>query len=207
MGVRRDDSGFTLIEAMVVLIVAGILMAVAAPAFSNWLASSRVRLTAESVLSGLQFAKSEATARNGQVRFQLTNTLDNSCTLSTTGSNWVVNVGATNAAGQCGAAAGDNATGILSKRPSSEGASDSVAVDGSGNTGFDGSIVFNGLGRPTPTPASTVDIMVRSSAIEQCAEQGGPITCLHIQVTPAGRTRMCNAKFPSSDPQSCSYAP
>lgn len=202
----RRASGFSLIEALVALTIGGLLLALAAPAFSNWMASSRIRLTAESIQSGLQFARSEATARNSQVRFQLTDSLSGNCALSTTGTSWVVNVGAANAAGACDAAAGDAATGILMKRPSSEG-SGSTVVDGSGNAGFDGSIVFNGLGRPTPTPASTLSIMVRGSAIEQCAEQGGPITCLYIQVTPGGQTRMCNAKLASTDPQSCSYAP
>ncbi|NCT83713.1 MAG: prepilin-type N-terminal cleavage/methylation domain-containing protein [Comamonadaceae bacterium] len=198
--------GFTLIEAVVAMTIIALLLAMAAPAFSNWMTSSRIRLTAESIQSGLQFARSEATARNGLVRFQLTDTLDSACALSNTGTNWVVNVGTANVAGGCNAAAGDAAAGILMKRPSSEGGGGTV-VDGSGNAGFDGSIVFNGLGRPTPTPAGTLSIMVRGSAIEQCAEQGGPITCLYIQVTPGGQTRMCNANLASSDPQSCAYAP
>ncbi|MFT7775120.1 GspH/FimT family pseudopilin [Roseateles sp.] len=203
---RSRVGGFTLIEVLVTLSIAILLLAMAAPMFSDWMTNSRIRLTAESIQSGLQFARSEATARNGQVRFQLTDSLTSSCALSTTGTNWVVNVGTANAAGGCNAAAGDAATGILMKRPSSEGSGGTV-VDGSSNAGFDGSIVFNGLGRPTPTPAQTLSIMVRGSTIEQCAEQGGPVTCLYIQVTPGGQTRMCNAKLASTDPQSCSYAP
>lgn len=203
---HRGESGVTLIEAIVTLVIAAILMALAAPSFSNWIASSHIRLTAESIQSGLQFAKSEATARNGPVRFQLTDTLTSSCALSSTGANWVVNVGAADASGQCATAPSEAASGILMARSASDGGGKTV-VDGSDNADFDGSIVFNGLGRPTPLPAATLSIMVRSSDVQQCAEQGGAITCLYVQVTPGGQIRMCNANYASTDPQSCSYAP
>ena len=75
---RRAQGGLTLVELMVTLTIFGALLLLGLPSFSAWLQNSRIRVTSEAVLAGLQFAKAEAVARNARVRFQLTDTLDNS---------------------------------------------------------------------------------------------------------------------------------
>ena len=47
--------GISLVETMVVVVIMAIVMAMAAPNFSTWLAGSRIRATAESLLAGLQY--------------------------------------------------------------------------------------------------------------------------------------------------------
>ena len=61
------SSGFTLVEMMIVIGVLGILMAIALPNFSQWIASERVRGAANDLYSGLMMARSEAMKRNVQV--------------------------------------------------------------------------------------------------------------------------------------------
>lgn len=202
----NPQRGFTLIEAMVVLIIMGLLLAVAAPNFSSWITGTRIRSTAESLLSGLQYAKSEATTRNAQVRFQLTTSLTASCQRSTSGTNWVVDmVDATgdSVVGQCNATPSDTvAPSILQVRASSE-TGTGVVVSASSSE-----VVFNGLARQVPispattTAAITIDISPSSTA-GQCAASGGKVTCLRIVISPAGLVRMCNPTAPSADPQAC----
>ncbi|RZL33203.1 MAG: prepilin-type N-terminal cleavage/methylation domain-containing protein [Rubrivivax sp.] len=200
--------GVSLVEAMVALVIGGILLAMAMPNFSAWIAGTRIRSTTEGLLAGLQYAKSEATTRNTQVRFQLTSSLDATCVRSATSTNWIVDVvdadaDADSVVGQCNAMPSDTAApSILQVRSASETGS-GVAVNADADQ-----VVFNGLGRQVPvvagTPPGNVTIDVTpSSATGRCVAGGGKITCLRIVVSPAGQVRMCNPAVAATDPQSC----
>lgn len=202
---RNASRGFSLIELMVVMAIMAMLMMMAAPTFSVWIANSRIRVTAESVLSGLQAAKSEAVSRNTRVRFQLTSTLDNTCVLSTTGVNWVINldpnVNPGEVEGRCATPADPLvAPFILQTRPAAAG-SGSTAVAATAS-----SFVFNGLGRiAPPLPAGNITIDVNNPAGGTCFATGGELTCLRIVISPAGQVRMCdpNPDLPAGDPRIC----
>ena len=107
----RRHRGVTLIELLVGISILGLLMVMAAPGLSEWLANARVRASAEALSASLQFAKGEAVARNARVRFQLTSTLGADCAINTTGPHWVVNMdpdaNAAAVAGNCGSALSD----------------------------------------------------------------------------------------------------
>ena len=63
--------GFTLIETIITVAIAAILLTMALTSFNTMMASARTRSVAESILAGLQMARSEAIARNAPMRFQL----------------------------------------------------------------------------------------------------------------------------------------
>lgn len=205
----QHQRGVTMIEAAVALVIGGVLLAMALPTFSAWIASTRIRATAEGLLAGLQYAKSEATTRNTQVRFQLTTSLDATCLRSTTSTNWVVDVVDANAnedsvVGQCNAEPSDTAApGILQVRSAAETGTGAVVNADAAQ------IIFNGLGRQVPvvaaTPVDTVTIAISpTSATGRClGDGGGKITCLRIVVSPAGQVRMCNPTVATTDPQAC----
>jgi type IV fimbrial biogenesis protein FimT len=65
---QRVVGGFTMIELMVVVALAGILLALAAPSFFGTLARKRMEGAAEIFGTDLQYARSEAVARNTEVR-------------------------------------------------------------------------------------------------------------------------------------------
>ena len=64
--------GFTLIEAMVTLAIIAILVTQAVPAFNQTMERQRITRAAESVLSDVRWARSEAIKRNRQVRLYFT---------------------------------------------------------------------------------------------------------------------------------------
>lgn len=60
---RRSVAGFSLLELMIVLAILGILMSIAVPAYSEWIAGQRVRDTAADLHASLLRARNEAISR------------------------------------------------------------------------------------------------------------------------------------------------
>lgn len=198
--------GMTLVELMVGIAIVAIALMFGIPSFAGWLGNTRIRSTAEALQNGLQFARAEAVRRDSPVRFQLVDTLTNSCALSTTGPYWAVNLTAsTTPAGACANATSDTASPyLLSTSP----VVSSAAV--TSLTGSRAAVGFDGLGRLTAitNPASgigTLTIKVSSSSAS-CLASGGTARCLNVVVSPAGEVRMCDpsrATSSASDPLSC----
>lgn len=68
----RKQRGMNLIELMVSVSVLAILLALAMPNFISMIQNAQNRTAAESVLNGLQLARTEALRRSTPVRFSLT---------------------------------------------------------------------------------------------------------------------------------------
>lgn len=185
------QAGMTLVEIMVAVAVVGLLFATGITGLANWLKNTQIRGTAEAIQSGIQLARAEAVRRNTMVRFQLTSSVDNSCALSTTVSNWVVNMGeSVDPSGNC-----LSDTSIIQKRSASEGSTGVVlAADQS-------TIIFNGLGQKTTT--GNINIDVTNPGGGDCAANGGPMTCLRVVVTAGGQIRTCNPHLAAGTPQGC----
>ena len=61
------SKGFTLIELMVVIAIAGILVSLAAPSFTNLTKNSRMRSEANALIGAFAFARTEAIKRGNNV--------------------------------------------------------------------------------------------------------------------------------------------
>ena len=64
-------AGFTLIELMIGLAIGAILLVLALPGYSTWIADAQIRNAAESIASGLRYAQAEAIRQNSTVQFVL----------------------------------------------------------------------------------------------------------------------------------------
>lgn len=67
MTLRRVQSGFTAIELMTVLVIVGVLVTLALPAFRDMFDRRRFEGQASELVTDLQYARSEAVARNRNV--------------------------------------------------------------------------------------------------------------------------------------------
>lgn len=63
----RDQGGFTLIEVLIVIVMIGVLLAIAAPSFVTFTASQRVKTASFDLYAALTFARSEAIKRRQAV--------------------------------------------------------------------------------------------------------------------------------------------
>ena len=64
---QRSQAGFTVVEAMVVVAIIGILAAFAAPAMNQLIRTQKVRSAAYDIFSDLSFARSEAINRGHDI--------------------------------------------------------------------------------------------------------------------------------------------
>jgi type IV fimbrial biogenesis protein FimT len=62
--------GFTLVELMVVIVIASVLAAIAFPSMAELMVGNRIRASGMDLASALLLARSEAIKRNGQVAVQ-----------------------------------------------------------------------------------------------------------------------------------------
>lgn len=184
-----------------------ILFGLGVPSFREWIQSSQIRTAAEAVQNGLELARAEAVKLNTPVRFQLTDTLDNSCQLSTTGTNWVVNQGgaaSNDPTGACATAPSNSvAPLIIQKRPGGEGTRNAKVV------ASQTLVVFNGLGRTDNVPAGGVIINISNDTLAgdvgKCVADGGEMRCLRVVVHLGGQIRMCDPAvvWSTATPQGC----
>jgi type IV fimbrial biogenesis protein FimT len=205
---KQAGQGFTLIELLIGVAIFGILLAIGASSFRVWISNMRIRTAAESIQNGLQLARGEAVRRNALIRFQLTDGIAPGCALSTTASNWVVSFDDPAGAGSCAGpflneafpvsdAVNNPAPRIIQARSATEGSRDVVVAVVPNNQS---TLVFNGLGRITPVPATnpvTIDVTKPNGG--DCTQ----LRCLRITVTVGGQIRMCDPNRPAGDPQRC----
>ena len=85
---KTSISGFTLVELMVAVAVAAVLLAIAAPNFSEMLKQNRVQSQVRELYSQLAYARSEAMARG--VRVTICHSNDESSCSGTWSNGWII---------------------------------------------------------------------------------------------------------------------
>lgn len=193
--------GFSLIELMVTVTVMVLLMLLAMPSLGTWLDNTRIRNEGDSIMTGLQSARSAAVSSNQNVSFWLVTSATSpgnpgdDCTLSGSGGSWVVSV----ASPLHNCASGLTSTTapiLLSRGMGSDSARVSVAAVQSDGTTAATTVTFNGFGR-----------IVGASPIAQITLNGtggGTYRQLRVMVSSTGAVRMCDVLVTSStDPRKC----
>ena len=212
---RRLRHGFTLIEVMISLLVLGVLLALGAPSFAEWLQNQQIRAATEATLNGLQLARATAVQRNVPVRFKFVTDLTSACALTNSSLNWVVSMASP--ANACDAAPDTTglpnppAPGIIQIRSSAEGTPNVVVTP-----------VYVPLPPGASAPATTVTFSSLGSVINPNADGSFPIVKidftnprvaagaarpLRVVITTGGSIRMCDPAVTGTDPRACPVFP
>lgn len=195
---KGKQRGVSLIELIVGIIIVSLLFALAANNYRGWIQNQQIRTAAESILNGIQVARSEAVKNNERARFVL-------CSLPA--SSWeVLAVSATAAAPAaslaCGAGSSATAGEVrVQERSGQEGSrSAQVAINGAaiGVTAVT-AITFNSFGRV----AANADGSTSITQVDVSTSTGD--RPLRITVGAGGNTRMCDPspQLPATDPRHC----
>lgn len=188
----RHQRGVTLIELLIGVAIFALLMTLAIPNVTQYIQNTYIRTAAESIVSGLQFAKSEALKRNKPVRFQLVNDLSGGCNLAANGESWVVSLA--DPTGSCATVMDDTVTPfILERRNAAEGSANAdVSASSSVPLGGNSSVlIYNGLGRVSQSNLDRFDRLHISNSTGACLPTG-KMRCLDIIITAGGDGRVCD---------------
>ena len=162
----RQQRGITLVEACVVVAITAVLASTAAPSFRGLIDSRRLDRAATALASDIQFARSEAVARNQPLRLSLHAMADGACYVIHTGAAAQCTCQAVGPA-QCNGGAQEVRTVVLP-------ASDQVRLQANV-----GSVLFDPL-HGTSTPTGTLRVL------------GSDARAVHHIVNIMGRVRSCS---------------
>ncbi len=203
----QKQHGFSLVELLIGVVIIGILLSVGLPAFSLWVENTKTRTASETILNGLQLARTEAVRRNANVRFSLTGTA------ATGAVTW--SVGCVTVVGDMNFDGEDDCPAIIQSRSDNEGTNSARAgistatpmpafttVLTSG-TDMPAGVTFSGLGRVAS--AAGVDISRIDITNVDATNNIRPNTRrMVITVGSGGTIRMCDPGVPlATSPQGC----
>lgn len=186
-------------ELMVGLVILAILLSAGLPSFALWIQNTQTRTGAESVLNGLQLARTEAVTRNANIRFDLTNA----------GGNVDWTVGCVIAVGDLNGDGLNDCPATIQSRSGTEGSTNarvgiSTAAPGvyataiASGTGLPAGVTFNFLGRVANIGADITRIDVTNSTRTDARR-------MVIVIGSGGTIRMCDPALAlANNPQGCS---
>jgi type IV fimbrial biogenesis protein FimT len=190
------NSGFTIVELVIVMAVFSILLVLGVPRFGEMVANSKVRTAAESVQSGMRVAQVEAMKRSNSTEFLVTAadpTPGNaSAAVASSARNWMARV-------RTDAVRGINAPEFLR---GSEANNAQAATLTSQAGSFPVVFMPNGQvmrGDATGPTALGAPMVVRITA-------AGATRPMCVFASPAGSVKTCDPQLASGDPRACQPA-
>ena len=170
---------------MITIVILGIGLALAAPNFSLWIQSSRIRTMAGSISNGLSLAKAEAVRRNAPVSLVLST--------STNPGSWAVST-------PNPASTTESPLPVIAIQASGTENTTNLVVTADKTT-----LTFNSLGRATSGKAA-IEVQGTSGTCATRDDKNGKVRCLKIEVSAGGQIRQCDPALPvyPDDAQGCS---
>jgi type IV fimbrial biogenesis protein FimT len=175
-----NQQGFSLIELMIAVSIIAILAAAAVPNYRTWVQNTRVRTASESILNGLQKARSEALLRNASVRFSLA-------------ANSAWSIACVTPVADLNGDGTDDCPANIETRSSEEGGTQAAiqTVLPAGAT----DVVFTSLGVQSTTVANQITQIDLS-----ITDSDRP---LRLNIAGGGIARLCDPNTSSTDPRHC----
>lgn len=166
---KSHFAGFTLIELMLTIVILTILLAIAVPAFTDIASKNRLKAAAERWSTEIDFARSQAIARNQEVRVNFA-----------TGASWCLGLDDDlSDACDCAATPGQC---TIDGRQQVVTATDFETIEVQSSTLPDNAFVFDQVRGMLDDPADTGQLVFQNAANQQVA----------LTLSPLGRPSLCN---------------
>lgn len=182
---------------VITVAIIGVLLALGAPRFAEYLRNVKLRSAAEMFLTGAQLARSEAVRMNVPVEFLLTATDPlpanvGAAAASASGTNWMVRTAdmGTFIDGKFGIEGSGRGTGQLTPVRINDTTAPASADPDPPPAAPVGSVIFNGLGRTGL--ANQAVFKFNNPDAGTCVTAGGPVRCLKVIVSIGGQARLCD---------------
>ncbi|MBK9161409.1 MAG: GspH/FimT family pseudopilin [Nitrosomonadales bacterium] len=194
---ERKQRGVTMIELLIAIVIMGLLMTMGMPAFNLWTQNIQTRGAAESILNGLQLARTEAVRRNTNVRLDLTD--------ATGVVSWTV--GCVTVTADCPAniqsysnEAGKNArVGVSVAALPAPIPANHFDVPLTIGNGLPAGVTFDGIGR---MPVANIGADISRIDVMNAANANARRMVIVVEV--GGQVRMCDPALPrATNPQGC----
>lgn len=189
---RTPQMGVTLLELLVGMAILGLLLTLALPSFSTFLANTRLRSVADNIFSGLQLARMEALKRNEPTAFLLL-----------TNNNWMVNRAYHATANPL---VDQNSTSVTANATACDGGAtvtQSYQVQKSCGEGAGATVTPNF----SPSNVVNFDAQGRASAAATAPQidisATGASSQLRILISAGGQMRLCDPNATATDPRNC----
>ncbi|HWV17357.1 MAG TPA: GspH/FimT family pseudopilin [Rhodocyclaceae bacterium] len=201
----RAQTGFTLIELLITMVIMAILLSMGVRLYQDWIVRTKIRVSTESLVSGLATARNIALQRNQSVFFSMTSNLGATCALDNTAGNWVISLDTPET--QCNIAPSEVTPPRIQQMRSGGEGGGGVTIDArNAANAAANQLLFTGLGRVQAlgtNPIATINVSY-SAGGGTCRADGGDIRCLRIQVSPGGEARICDPSVSvAGDPRTC----
>lgn len=176
MLIGSAQKGVSLIELIIGIAILGILLTAALPGYRVWIQNTQIRNAADSVLNGMQLARSEAVRRNTNVQL-----------VFGTGSSWTVSVPGTAEQIQTRTSGEGSANVTVTKTPAAA-----------------TTITFNSLGRVVANADASASITQVDLDVPISILPASESRELRIVASAGGNVRMCDPNVAdATDPRKC----
>jgi len=179
-------AGFSLIELMIGLAIAALLVVLAMPSYSTWVADAQIRNAAESIADGMRYAQSQSIARNSTIEFILDPT--------TATGGWRARLVLDGSTIQTGVFAEGASLAAMAVVPAGATTVTFTSLGAIAQANADGSAVLNTVQVTSATGvagARNLNVLV-----------GGGASGLLGQAARTG-IKICDPKWPATDPKGC----
>jgi len=197
----RAQVGFSLIECMIACIVFATLCLMALPSFTSAIQDAQVRTAAQSLVSSLQLARTEAIRRNASVKVVFKNELGG--VFKKGGTDWTIEADNLSNPGTPTYQEFQKRIGLEGTPQARIGARTSIdfAVAAQPGDNLPNAVVFNGLGRLAISPAAPGTAITQIDIVHA---HSSTARRLSIALSPGGQIRLCDPVIKRADnPQGC----
>ena len=172
----KQSRGFSLIELMVVVAIVAILAIIGLPSYAIWVQNTAIRNATESVLNGLQLARSEAVARNTNIDFVVN-----------ANSGWTFG---------CATVQEPACPAVIQAKTATEGSAGTVVTIN--NAAIADTVRFGNFGALADNGGAAISIDIDSTTLSAADSRQ-----LRVDISTGGSVRMCDPSLGGQDPRRC----